>query len=147
MQEVSQQHFGIVGNEVELSVEHIMQMKVYLRHCFEYIDVCNTVLLPGQGNMVFYPRMASYQCKASVLSATGIISMVNVCFFDSICQVLYSLTEFWRYVVDDEEHLPLFPNYSICSCSIQQWHHMNGRHVATFSRWKRLRQEEQSHRT
>ena len=77
MQEVSQQQFGIVGNEVELSVEHIMQMKVYLRHCFEYIDVCNTVLLPGQGNMVFYPRMASYQCKASVLSATGIMSMVD----------------------------------------------------------------------
>ena len=39
MQEVSQQQFGIVGNEVELSVEHIMQMKVHLRHRFEYIDV------------------------------------------------------------------------------------------------------------
>ena len=100
-----------------------------------------------QQKRYFNTSWASYQWKTSVLSATGIISMVNVCFFDSICQVLYSLTEFWRYVVDDEEHLPLFPNYSICSCSIQQWHHMNGRHVATFSRWKRLRQEEQSHRT
>ena len=39
MQEVSQQHFGIVDNEVELSVEHIMQMKVHLGHRFEYIDV------------------------------------------------------------------------------------------------------------
>ena len=32
MQEVSQQQFGIVGNEVELSVEHIMQMKVIKFH-------------------------------------------------------------------------------------------------------------------
>ena len=92
-----------------------------------------------QQKRYFNTSWASYQWKASVLSATGIISMVNVCFFDSICQVLYSLTEFWRYVVDDEDHLPLFPNYSICCCSIQEWHHMNARHLATFSRWKRLR--------
>ena len=52
-----------------------------------------------------------------------------VCFFNSICQVLYSLTEFWRYVVDDEDHLALFPNYSICSCSIRERHHINGKHL------------------
>ena len=59
----------------------------------------------------------------------GIISMENVCFFNSICQVLYSLTEFWRYVVDDEDHLALFPNYSIYGCSIREWHHINAKHL------------------
>ena len=31
--------------------------------------------------------------------------------------------------MDDEDHLALFPNYSICSCSIRERHHINGKHL------------------